>query len=165
MINVEEEGVIAFELSCFPGLRFCGMYNEPTDSLYFRPATLASISAHVSSGKHCIFLGDMNARMGRNADELVRDNPELSYDVIDAGVNANGRVLTRICKENSLILVNNLCTPGNTWPSKLTYRKRGNWISEVDLCLIPHTLINAVNSFVVDQDLQMLDHTRRRETI
>ena len=96
MINVEEEGVIAFELSCFPGLRFCGMYNEPTDSLYFRPATLASISAHVSSGKHCIFLGDMNARMGRNADELVRDNPELSYDVIDAGVNANGRVLTRM---------------------------------------------------------------------
>ena len=57
MINVEDEGVIAFELSCIPGVRFCGMYNEPTDSLYYRPDTLASISAHASSGKHCIFLG------------------------------------------------------------------------------------------------------------
>ena len=37
----------------------------------------------------------------------------------------------------------------------LTYCKRSNWISEVDLCLVPHALINAVNSFVVDQDLLM----------
>ena len=30
MINVEDEGVIAIELSCFPGIRFCGMYNVCT---------------------------------------------------------------------------------------------------------------------------------------
>jgi hypothetical protein len=91
-----------------------------------------------------------------NVHDLVGECDDLQYDVIDEGVNENGKTLTRICQLNDLLLVNNLCTPNNSWPSKLTYRKRSKWISEVDLCLIPHTLINAVvNSFVVDQDLRM----------
>ena len=49
MINVDEKGVIAIEFASMSGLRFCGLYNEPSDSLYFRPGTLASISAHVST--------------------------------------------------------------------------------------------------------------------
>ena len=155
MIDVDIEGVIALELSCAPGLRFVGMYNEPTDSLYFSPTTLASITSHVRSGKHCIVIGDLNARLGRNVHNIVEERDDLEYFVVDDGVNENGKTLTRICQKNHLLLVNNLCTPDHTWPSKLTYRKRDNWISEVDLCLIPHTLINAVNSFVVNQDLRM----------
>ena len=62
MIDVEIEGVIGLELSCIPGLRLIGMYNEPTHSLYFRPTTLASITSHVRSGKYCVVIGDLNAR-------------------------------------------------------------------------------------------------------
>ena len=71
MIDVEYEGVIAFELSCAPGLRFVGMYNEPTDSSYFRPTTLATISNYVRSGKQCVVIGDLNARLKRNVLDIL----------------------------------------------------------------------------------------------
>ena len=86
---------------------------------------------------------------------MIENCRELSYDIIDPGVNANGRVLTRIGKENDFILVNNLCTPENCWKSKLTFRRKANWISEIDLCLISRSLIDAITSFHVDQCLQM----------
>jgi exonuclease III len=63
MIDVEIDGVIALELSCAPGLRFVGIYNEPTDSLYFRPTTLSAITRHKRSGKYGITVGDLNARL------------------------------------------------------------------------------------------------------
>ena len=155
MIDIEYEGVIAFELSCAPGLRFVGMYNEPTDSLYFRPTTLASITRHVASGKHCVVVGDLNACLGKNIHDIVTSRHDLMYNVLDNGTNENGKTLSRICQLNNLLPVNNLVTSVSKWPSKLTYRKRSNWISEVDICLIPHTMINAVSSFVVDQNLRM----------
>ena len=155
MINVEDEGVIAVELSCFPGIRFCGMYNEPTDSLYFRPSTLASISAHVSSGKLCVFLGDLNARLGKNNLDLVNNYPEFSYSIMDPGINANGRTLARICKDDKLLIVNNLSTPQHTLKSNLTFRRRSQWISEVDLCIISPKLVSTITAFHVNQNLNM----------
>ena len=97
MIDIEYEGVIAFELSCAPGLRFVGMYNEPTDSLYFRPTTLASITRHVASGKHCVVVGDLNARLGKNIHDIVASRHDLMYNVLDKGTNENGKTLSRIC--------------------------------------------------------------------
>jgi len=143
------------EFGCIPGIRFIGMYNEPTDSLYFRPATLATISAHVSSGKHCVVVGDLNARLGSNVHDTVKDDPELHYNVIDDSINTNGRTLSSICQNNKLVPINNLCTARVSWPSKLTYRKRGNWISEVDHCIVPKIMINAVRSFRVNHDMKM----------
>ena len=154
-IDVENEGVVALELSSVPGLRFIGMYNEPTDSLYFRPTTLASIPAHVSSGKLCVFVGDMNARFGKNLHETMKVHPGLRYNVIDDGVNSNGKTLLRICQNNDLLPVNNMCTPSGSWNSKLTFRKRNNWISEVDHCLIPRCMTGTIRSFVVDDDLRL----------
>ena len=34
-IDIEDEGLIWFELSCVPGVLFCGIYNEPSDIPYF----------------------------------------------------------------------------------------------------------------------------------
>ena len=154
-IDIEHEGVVALELSCALGIRLVGIYNEPTDSLYFRPTTLASISSHVSSGKRCIIVGDLNARLGKHVHDIVKDNSDLGYRVIDETTNENGRTVIRICQSNQLLPVNNLCTPQNSWPSQLTYRKRSNWISEVDLCLVSHSLTQHVQSFAVDQNLSM----------
>ena len=154
-IDVEIEGVVALEFSCISGVRFIGMYNEPTDSSYFRPTTLASIPAHVNSGKQCIVVGDMNARFGKNIHDAVKEHPNLRYKVVDDGSNSNGKTLLRICQNNDLFPVNNLCTPEVSWNSKLTYRKRNNWISEVDHCLVPRSMIDTIRSFVVDHDLSM----------
>lgn len=49
-IDVTTEGVVALEFSFMQGDRFIALYNEPTESLYFRPTTLASMPAHVNSG-------------------------------------------------------------------------------------------------------------------
>ena len=141
--------------SCIPGIRFCGVYNEPTNSPYFRHSTFAAISAHVSTGKQCVILGDLNARFGHLTHELVETYTGLSYHVGDNTVNENGRSLTRICKENCLLPVNNLTSQTGYWPSQLTFRRRNNWISEVDCCLIPYSMVNAVTSFSINQDLNM----------
>ena len=154
-IDVGTEGVVSLELSCVPGLRLIGIYNEPTDSLYFRPTTLASISAHVSCGKSCVVVGDMNARFGDNIHNVVREHPGIEYNVIDQNVNDNGKTLARICLSCDLLPVNNLRTPITQWNSKLTYRKRNNWISEVDHCLIPRGMVDAIQSFTVTDDLSM----------
>ena len=127
----------------------------PVDSSYFRHSTFASMSANVSSGKHCIFAGDMNARVGHHVHDLVEGNDVMSYNVIDPTVNENGRSLTRLCKENDLLPVNNLCTPGGSWPSKLTFRRRKKWISEVDLCVVSRTMVSAITSFSANQDLNI----------
>ena len=87
MIDVQDEGVIAFELSCVPGVRFLGMYNEPIDSLYFRPTTLASIARHVRSGKQCVVVGDLNARLGVNVHDIVKESEDLRYSIIDDRTN------------------------------------------------------------------------------
>ena len=107
MIDIEYEGVIAFELSCAPGLRFVGMYNEPTDSLYFRPMTLASITRNVASGKHCVVVRDVNACLGKSQHDLM-------YNVLYNGTNENGKTLSRICQ---LLPVNDLVTSVSKWPS------------------------------------------------
>ena len=107
-IDIEHEGVVALELSCALGLRIVGIYNEPTDSLYFRPTTLACISGHVSSGKQCVIVGDLNARLGKLVQNIVKDIPDLRYRVLDDTTNENGRTVIRICQSNQLLPVNNL---------------------------------------------------------
>ena len=154
-IDVSIEGVIALELSCAPGVRLIGMYNEPTDSLYFRPTTLASIPAHVSSGKSCIVVGDLNSRFGNLVGDIVEDSPELNYAVIDNQTDSNGRTLARICQNNELVPVNNLRTTNARWNSKLTFRRKGNWISEVDHCLVHRSMVNNIQTFDVLHDLTM----------
>ena len=43
---------------------------------------------------------------------LVEGNDVMSYNVIDPTVNENGRSLTRLCKENDLLPINNLVDRG-----------------------------------------------------
>ena len=150
-IDVTDEGAIWFELSLIPGVRFCGMYNEPTDSPYFREATLASIPAHLADRKSGIIVGDLNTRLGSRVQELGTWHPGVSYDVNDKTVNANGRTLIDLCVANQLLPVNNLHTSTHSWGSSLTYRKKNIWISEVDYCIVSKSLINSVEMFTVDQ--------------
>ena len=153
-VDIEDEGAVWFELSCVPGVIFCGMYNEPSDSPYFRPGTFASIPAHLTSGKNSVIVGDLNARLGTRVHTISGEFPTVSHNVIDPTTNANGRELAQTCIANHLTPVNNLKTLGRTWGGNLTYRKKQNWISEVDLCLVSLPLVKAVSHFSVDQDLK-----------
>ena len=152
-VDVDDEGAIWFELRCVPGVMFCGMYNEPSDSPYFRPATFASIPAHLESGKHCVIVGDLNARLGTRV-HSVDESCGLSHHVLDDTVNPNGRSLAQTCIANRLTLVNNLKTGDHQWNGNLTYRKTQLWMSEVDLCVVSLPLVEAISHFTVDQNLK-----------
>ena len=154
LIDIEDEGVIWFELSCITSVRFCGMYNEPSDSSYFRHTTFASISTHLADGKSAVIVGDLNARFGHRIHDLVENSDNISYDIADPTCNQNGRSLIRICKQNNLLPVNNL-KGDKSWPSKLTFRRGARWISEVDVCLVSQTIVDSVSSFSVDHNLKM----------
>ena len=151
-VDVEDEGSVWFELSCVPGVLFCGMYNEPSDSSYFRPETFTSIPAHLDSGKNVVIVGDLNSRLGFRVHAISEEFRTVSHNVIDPTTNANGRALVQTCIANRLTPVNNLKTPDHTWNGNLTYRKKQNWISEVDLCLVSLPLIGAISHFSIDQD-------------
>ena len=153
-IDINDEGVIWFELSCVPGVLFCGMYNEPSDSPYFREETLASIPAHLENGKQAVIVGDLNARLGTQVHSIAEALKSFSHNVVDTSVNMNGRSVVRTCIANNLVPVNNLKTFDHSWCSNLTYRKKQRWISEVDLCLVSQTLIDAVSNFSVNQNLK-----------
>ena len=152
-MDVDDEGTVRFELSCIPGVIFCGMYNEPSDSSYFRPETFASIPAHLESGKLSVIVGDMNARLGSRV-HLLDETSGVTHDIVDNTVNSNGRSLVQTCIANQLTPINNLKIGDRVWKGNLTYRKKQRWISEVDLCLVSSPLVEAVCHFAIDQNLQ-----------
>ena len=75
-------------LSCIPSVRFCGMYNEPSDSSYFRHTTFI----HLTDGKPAVIVGDLNAHIY----DLVEDSDNISNDITDYFCNQNSRFLIRI---------------------------------------------------------------------
>ena len=152
-IDVQDEGVIWYELTVIPGVKFCAMYNEPTDSSYFRPETLASISAHLSTGKLCVLGGDINAKLGCTVKELIGGDVR-DYNVVDEGKNDNGKTLLSICKDSNLVIANNLVSSCRTLGGALSFRKKQRWVSELDLCVISRDLVHSVVNVNVDQDFR-----------
>ena len=85
-------------------------------------------------------------------DKLVADDDSLHYNPVDLGYNDNGKKVLAVCKDHSLIVVNNLITDSTSFPSTLTYRTRNKWISELDICIASKELIPCVSYFNVNQD-------------
>ena len=107
-----------------------------------------------ASDTHVIF-GDLNSRVGSAAQQLICRNERFSYipvDTIHHPSNHDGKLLS-IAKDCELLIVNNLLYDGIHWKGGLTFRKKHNWISEVDLCFISRKSINFVYDFAVDQPL------------
>ena len=50
-----------------------------------------------------------------------------------------------------MLVVNNLQMPYRYFPSNKTYKKRNNWISELDTVVVSYKLINCINKFTVHQ--------------
>ena len=146
---------IWFQLQSVPGVTFGGAYIPPSDSPFFSDVSISEIQARTqdkSSGY--IVVGDMNTRCGDKVNELINDG-NMYYMPNDETVNANGKSIIQVCKDNSLLAVNNLHTEFNSFPSALTYRKRDKWISEVDYCLITDRYVKCVKSFEVNQNTAM----------
>ena len=129
------------------------VYVPPIDSQYFNPNNFSYIQEKIISGKeeNCsvLLMGDLNTRFGygvRNTlgNMSTLDGDNLAYPVIPDQTNSsneNVNIMSTVCIEQSMIVVNNLMFNEIHFESNLTYRKRNEWISEVDVCIASRKML------------------------
>ena len=145
-VDTSIEGQVWLQLKCIPDVMFGFCYIPPLDSAYFKQELLSAIQEKVKLSfmrNGYIIMGDMNSRFG----ELLRELPKsvssengsgCTYPCIPdstARPSDNAYVLSSICSEADLLVVNNLRVAGKHYKSNLTFRRRHEWISEIDTCL------------------------------
>ena len=143
---------------CFPNIMFGFCYIPPQDSEYFTHQSFAAIQEKISDGDcQYVIMGDLNCRFGN----YLRDLPVRSeiphahtyeYPFLPDCVNTpndNAYVLSTICIDKRLVVVNNLKTPTKHYKSDLTYRKGRTWVSELDVCVVSHEAVSNISSFSV----------------
>ena len=146
---------IWFSLSSAPHIRFCGAYITPSTSTYFSEDEMANLQAKtIDDETMIVIVGDLNSRIGAKVHNLI-SNDSWQYNPVDLGENENGKKLFSICKDNDLVIANNLKTEAVTLTSSPTYRMRSKWVSELDLCIISKSLVHAVSSLHVNQDTSL----------
>jgi len=145
-----------FKLSFLPDVLFGGCYILPSDSIHYTDHSIANIQAKCFSSKEkCIIFGDINARCGESINELVTTDTYFNYTPIDniSRPNSNGSKLLQLCKDCELLVINNLSTCDMEFKSALTFRKKDQWISEVDLFIVARDILKAISGFQVNQSL------------
>ena len=144
---------IWFKLSSIPAVQFCGAYVAPTDSPYANDSSFAEIQARtIDESLHYVIVGDFNARCGDGVSDLLHQNPDMQYRIVDSTVNSNGRDLLQVCSDNSLLILNNLRAGVNFFQGGLSFRRKKKWISELDLCLLSSSLLSCTKNLLVSQN-------------
>ncbi len=148
-----------------PGVLFGFCYIPPSDSRYYSLSAFSYMEEKLSEFKlnGYVILGDMNARFGKNVRNLVvplnaSDKDDVSYPVIADDINVpndNAVLLSAVCMENSMVVVNNLKYQKKHFLGKRTFRRQGAWISEVDICMASRTMIKYIDDFSVVQRVDL----------
>ena len=76
----------------------------------------------------------------------------ISYPDIDDDIthmNDNAEFLGTICLENKLMILNNAKINEKHFSSEKTYKKRGIWVSELDVCVTSPSLVQYLHDFSV----------------
>ena len=156
-IDLTSNDQIWFRIRNLPGIYFGGVYLPPTDSSYFDASAIASIQSRCFANPDMLFvcLGDINARFGMSIRNLVSDDTSLTYRPIDLQLNARGQEMLQLCEDCKLLPVNNLEIETDSgkqhFKTGLTFRKRQNWISELDYCLVSRNLIPYIEYVAINQ--------------
>ena len=79
---------------------------------------------------------------------------DVSYAPVDAGQNSNGKDIIQICKDNNMLVINNLKYKSKVFKGSLTFRKKEKWISELDVCIASHGIASNIVEFTVNNSLQ-----------
>lgn len=118
-----------------PGVLFGFCYIPTSHSHYYTWSAFSYMEEKLSEFQHngYVILGDMNVRFGKNVKELMvpfnaSDKDSVSYPIIadDIGVpNDNAVLLSVVCNENSMVVVNNLKYQRKHFLGKRTFRRQG----------------------------------------
>ena len=133
---------------------------------YFNPAQFSAIQERIKTADddtEFIIIGDMNARFGESvrglpgrideADTLRYTYPHIPDTVTYPNDNAN--ILTTICIDAKMLVVNNMKTPTKHFESKLTCKKASEWKSEIDICVASLNTLGCISEFGVWQDTSL----------
>ena len=154
-IDKSYEGVITFEMNNLPFVTFVLCYVTPDDSPYYDKAFFGHLHSILNEKKENVYVifGDLNART--STPDLTSVSPALRYPTcLDDRTNHNGRLLINLCKDNQMVIVNNLCSAGKQFASNLSYRKGLQWVSELDYCVISLKGLKFVDSFDMMQTIE-----------
>ena len=157
-INISLESQIWFELSCYPNTRFGGVYIPPEDSQYYDQSIIANMYVQMNGKEKVVILGDFNAHVGRPEMKDSKDNLLEYINVNNTSQNAPGKRLINMCKDRSLVIVNHLKYNNKSYGGNLSYRKGGNWISELDLCIANEYFLPLIDNVEIRQDVSGSDH-------
>ena len=127
-VDVGIQDQIWIQLRHAPKYLFGFCYVPPADSRYYSHDSFASVQEKLKTSEKCkeyCILGDMNARFGQYVRSLVQgelpDIDNYSYPVLPDDVqlpNENAFILSSVCKESGLLVLNNLQTPTNHFVSQ-----------------------------------------------
>ena len=155
-IDVSTPNQVWFQLRNIPKVVFGACYIPPSDSPFFSHMEFASmqerLTSETTSNRYIIF-GDMNARLGRCVRDITNcDNftyPDLPDDVTTPSDNVY--LLSSICKDHDLVVINNLKTGNKHFVGDRTYRQGANWVSELDVFVGSKDLIGSLDWLKVYQ--------------
>ena len=88
----------------------------------------------------------------------VMTGERLPYPVIPDDIrlpNKNSFILSNVCKEANIIVLNDLKTNNKHFISDKTYKQGNEWISELDTCILNLSLMSRVIDFLVLRDLSL----------
>ena len=141
-------------------ITFVSCYIPPRDSPYASMDMVARLNSLLCENpdERYMILGDMNSRYANLRDTFLIDNrrTDLYYspspDPIDKP-NENAKLLIGVVKP--LLLINRLCGPNFQFPQRLMYRQKTRWVSELDHIYVSRSLLNAVHSFQIIDDMTL----------
>ena len=114
---------------------------------------MGTLASHTCETGNMLVMGDFNARVG-TPDLVDNDNIPYVYSGIeDNTVNARGRSLVNMCSNNDMIITNHLKYNNKQLGGNLSFKRRGHWISELDLCLAKQGCLNQIVDVYIRQDI------------
>ena len=149
-----------FQIQCVPDTLFGFCYVPPTDSQYFNHQSFVAIHEKLLDYKgntKFFIIGDLNARFGSSVRNIslqskCPDIKECLYPYIPddvSGPNDNAYLLSTVCIDHSLLVLNNVKTPTKYFPSQKTFKRRDHWISELDTNIVSYGLLDFLSNFTV----------------
>lgn len=158
------------QASCMKGVVFGFCYVPPSDSPYFSHVSFSAMHEKITSfvnNEKFVIIGDFNSRFGSSVRNLpmkseIPDAQLYTYPIIPDAVgvaNDNAVLLGSVCSDNALLVLNNLSTPLKCFRGGKTFKKKNEWISELDMCLVTYSLLGNIEKFEIHQtDFLPSDH-------
>lgn len=158
-VDTSEPGQIWINLLCLNTVTLGGCYIPPADSDYADIALFGSLQAKLmtSHDRIPIVVGDLNCRLWNKPelDSLWSNGEGVYTNMVDNNVNGNGRRMLQLCKDTSCVVVNHLTHGGHSYDSDLSFRRRRNWISELDICVASKHAIPFIDDITTNQDMNL----------